>query len=1104
MELIFDIIKKGEGINMKKSIVCVIVIMVIFGVGVMSVYGQETYRKFLTLPFKKQNPTLMNGWYYKSPISPHRGIDWQLVYEEVVAAADGVVEDILDNQPNTYPAGEYCWGNFVKIDHDNGFKTIYGHLKTGEIKVLKGQSVVAGQLIATSGNTGYSSTEHLHFEVWGPKTGGEPAKTVDEFNKYDPYGLYLDTGDVTPYKDNEMNEAKQLWTSNPPVHGTGLPLTITSFWSSTEEYPPGPWVKGLGDNFKITYKAKNNSEEDITVKGFRLEVHDVETGKTKVFVEDLEETILVADKKSDDNTHKIDEVNISVSTLVSEFGTDKTLRVVATAEFDPPDGEKEKPLDLDWYEIGSRSLELPEFSVQLFTHNRKDSDKIWWFGRDDTMGVSFVIQNNGPGPVTFDKLLLALHDAKDNYLETFKKLGTSTDKIELNVELKPGYQNRHTFYKAELNLENYGIDDYLIVAKYKQGDKWHNVATQHSKIPPLTSKFKSFYGPGPWILFPANQELRIQYEVLNNSDTDSALIKDREIVLRKMDGTEVCEDCEFMAPGADEKYTEGDEIILEPGEKRTFPREDLNPYVTLDLNSITPDVYRVSARAYHNGTMKNIGSTLLTMTHFEAYFRDVGHGLGPWTVKEGSKLEISFKIKNTTNVPVEVKKLTLDIVDYRGIRLDPIEQNFNTKVDDTLIFEAVSVNTADAPLEPSTYKAIASMTYGKGGNDVSEKMELISQEFTVIEDPTYSEPIPVESRPYETDGTIRPKEIHFWKLFVDAAETYFKAMVTYLGSDLDLIIITPSGKTLYKDSPEVLDFHEGPTDEYYVVRAAEPGDWMIGVFADDVPAEGENYTFTITETLGLPVFPSSNFHSLQAAINHAYSKNGGIVLVEPGIYRENIGLKNNVYLIAASSNPADTVIQGVKENRDVVKIDAKNCAIVGFTIKVKKKEKGKGKGSQGNAAGINVIGGSKNPLIANCIILDNQHGIIVQGNSLPLILNNTIVQNAQTGIITNGNAPAVVLNNIIVENGIGVHAQSKKAIKTLNYNDVWGNSTNYKGIKAGANSIKANPAFKGFFQIKANSPCKNAGKNYVNSKPINIGAYVELDWQQIYRIYKEK
>ncbi len=58
------------------------------------------------------------------------------------------------------------YGNFVKISHGDNVSTGYAHIRDGGYNVQSGQSVSAGQLIATSGRTGAANGCHLHFEVW--------------------------------------------------------------------------------------------------------------------------------------------------------------------------------------------------------------------------------------------------------------------------------------------------------------------------------------------------------------------------------------------------------------------------------------------------------------------------------------------------------------------------------------------------------------------------------------------------------------------------------------------------------------------------------------------------------------------------------------------------------------------------------------------------------------------------------------------------------------------------------------------------------------------------------------------------------------------------
>ncbi len=85
----------------------------------------------------------------------HGGIDIaNAIGTPIVAAADGVVTD-------AGPTAGY--GAYVKIRHNDGTVTLYGHINTWLVSV--GERVMAGDQIATMGNRGNSTGPHLHFEV---------------------------------------------------------------------------------------------------------------------------------------------------------------------------------------------------------------------------------------------------------------------------------------------------------------------------------------------------------------------------------------------------------------------------------------------------------------------------------------------------------------------------------------------------------------------------------------------------------------------------------------------------------------------------------------------------------------------------------------------------------------------------------------------------------------------------------------------------------------------------------------------------------------------------------------------------------------------------
>jgi murein DD-endopeptidase MepM/ murein hydrolase activator NlpD len=86
---------------------------------------------------------------------PHPGLDIAVPIGTPIRAAGGgkIVEVGNDAK----------YGRFVRIEHRDGFETLYAH--ASEILVKKGEKVSSGRRIALSGNSGQSTAPHLHFEV---------------------------------------------------------------------------------------------------------------------------------------------------------------------------------------------------------------------------------------------------------------------------------------------------------------------------------------------------------------------------------------------------------------------------------------------------------------------------------------------------------------------------------------------------------------------------------------------------------------------------------------------------------------------------------------------------------------------------------------------------------------------------------------------------------------------------------------------------------------------------------------------------------------------------------------------------------------------------
>ncbi len=84
----------------------------------------------------------------------------------VLAAAGGVVFATRDDS-NVHGISTRYWdlGNWIDIKHSRNEYTWYEHLAYKKIRVRAGQHVKKGQVIALSGNTGFTKNPHLHFQV---------------------------------------------------------------------------------------------------------------------------------------------------------------------------------------------------------------------------------------------------------------------------------------------------------------------------------------------------------------------------------------------------------------------------------------------------------------------------------------------------------------------------------------------------------------------------------------------------------------------------------------------------------------------------------------------------------------------------------------------------------------------------------------------------------------------------------------------------------------------------------------------------------------------------------------------------------------------------
>lgn len=108
------------------------------------------------------NSTLTSPYGYRThpifkTIKFHSGIDLASSKgTKIYASRDGVV---------TLAGWNGGYGNCIKIEHEENYHTLYGHLDYGGLLVKVGDEVKKGELIGLMGSTGYSTGPHLHFEI---------------------------------------------------------------------------------------------------------------------------------------------------------------------------------------------------------------------------------------------------------------------------------------------------------------------------------------------------------------------------------------------------------------------------------------------------------------------------------------------------------------------------------------------------------------------------------------------------------------------------------------------------------------------------------------------------------------------------------------------------------------------------------------------------------------------------------------------------------------------------------------------------------------------------------------------------------------------------
>ncbi len=87
----------------------------------------------------------------------HTGVDWASPYgTPIFASGNGIVERV---------GWEGGYGKYIRIKHNNGYETAYGHMSAYAKGIEPGKRVRQGQVIGFVGSTGQSTGAHVHYEI---------------------------------------------------------------------------------------------------------------------------------------------------------------------------------------------------------------------------------------------------------------------------------------------------------------------------------------------------------------------------------------------------------------------------------------------------------------------------------------------------------------------------------------------------------------------------------------------------------------------------------------------------------------------------------------------------------------------------------------------------------------------------------------------------------------------------------------------------------------------------------------------------------------------------------------------------------------------------
>ncbi|WP_440945139.1 right-handed parallel beta-helix repeat-containing protein [Methanosarcina sp. T3] len=156
-----------------------------------------------------------------------------------------------------------------------------------------------------------------------------------------------------------------------------------------------------------------------------------------------------------------------------------------------------------------------------------------------------------------------------------------------------------------------------------------------------------------------------------------------------------------------------------------------------------------------------------------------------------------------------------------------------------------------------------------------------------------------------------------------------------------------------------------------------------------------------------------NYNSIQEAVDNA--QEGDIILVNPGVYKENVKVEKKVSILANSSSetPGELAyVLGAVSDENVFYVNSDNVTIDGFFIS------GLSSGGETLEVGI-ALEGAENCSLSNNALILNDVGIALAG-SRGNYLSSNLVSLGYQGIALENSEENILANNMVLTNNMGI------------------------------------------------------------------------------------